>query len=459
MTIFSSLHLVSWQLHLPFLLALGAGVWFFFQWSSTGAHFLLAYTGILCGLYFGKAIPYAAAVINGVMVVLLIMFSSAPSYPGGWGLLLFLLVTPFIPLYFGMCRDRTHINFMNSYEPQVEVLQKLEKQLYELEKEHMLLDKEIGGITGLYVLGRELVEHLDINDVAENMQRILLNRPGINSVALFLHDKNAFTPVHISQKQYKDKWQAYIHMHQRRIIERQFRVLPTPAWLDREAVVYWPVWLEQDLLAAIFLTVNPDMVAQYLLEGQIFIPQIALGIKRTMLFAEVQERSRIDGLTGLYLRRYFLERFGVEVQRARRYSSTFSVFMLDLDHFKQVNDKYGHLVGDEVLKGVASLMRNILPPGSLLGRYGGEEFIVLIPLIVPLDAMKYAAKIKETLQEHVFTAGKVTFSVTTSMGVSHYPLDGKNVQELLECADKSLYWVKTHGRNGIKENVERFPLA
>ena len=99
-------------------------------------------------------------------------------------------------------------------------------------------------------------------------------------------------------------------------------------WLKDESVIFWPVRLEKDLLAAIILTTEPDIAGHYLEEGEIFIPQIALGLRRTKLFAEIEERSRIDGLTQLYLRRYFLERFQVEIQRAKRYSSVFSILAM-----------------------------------------------------------------------------------------------------------------------------------
>jgi diguanylate cyclase (GGDEF)-like protein len=186
-------------------------------------------------------------------------------------------------------------------------------------------------------------------------------------------------------------------------------------------------------------------------EGDIFIPQIALGLRRTRLFTEVQERSRVDGLTGLYLRRYFLERFQTEIQRAKRYSGIFSLLMLDIDFFKKINDTYGHIVGDKVLCGISRIFVDNVRPGDLVGRYGGEEFIILIPMSRHEEVTGIAKEINRLVSQKEFSAENEKFGVTISIGISHYPHDGTSLDDILAGADHALYWVKSHGRNGVQE--------
>jgi diguanylate cyclase (GGDEF)-like protein len=295
---------------------------------------------------------------------------------------------------------------------------------------------------------------MELGEVVDHLQRAVLKRPGIHSVAIYSWEKSAWLPLFFSQAELKEQWNDYVHRQDALFKEKNFRVLQAPEWIQGQSVVFWPVRLDKTLLAGIFLTTDPAMADTYLEEGKIIIPQISLGMRRTRLFAEVQERSREDGLTGLYLRRYFIERLQAEVQRAKRYSTGFALLMMDIDDFKKVNDTYGHLKGDEVLSLVAWVFKQCTRPGDLICRYGGEEFAILLPLAGRDQTLEIAEKIRKGVESTLFTMpadpGK-KFGITISIGVSYFP---SSEATLIPSADKALYWVKANGKNSIKEFAE-----
>ncbi|MBN1622221.1 MAG: GGDEF domain-containing protein [Endomicrobiales bacterium] len=412
---------------------------------------LSIYILVLINIYFAFALPEAAIFINSIGLILLFKTHSFEHLGIILGLIIILIVTVIIPFYFAWFKKWELGNFRKLRVPKMKKIDALQKNLNKIEERRQELEKEIGKINRLYVLGRELVEHMNISEVIDNLQRVLLNRPGVKSVSIFQWKESDWEPLYFSRIQHKDKWLSYIRSNKSIFMGKRFSLLPDPPWIADESAVFWPVQLEKELLAGIILTTEKDLASSYLEEGEIFIPLIALGLRRTSLFAEVQERSRIDGLTGLYLRRYFLELFQVEIQRAKRYSSVFSVLMVDIDFFKKVNDTYGHLVGDEVLRILSKIIVKCIPPSALIGRYGGEEFIMLLPLSSPGEALKIAKNLNSIVADHDFIVNNISIKISISLGISHYPQDGVTVKELLFASDQALYWVKTHGRNSVKE--------
>lgn len=167
------------------------------------------------------------------------------------------------------------------------------------------------------------------------------------------------------------------------------------------------------------------------------------------------ELATIDDLTQLYNRRYFFERFHQEMERARRYRRPFSCLILDIDHFKHVNDTYGHLAGDQVLVDIAQILKNNCRQSDLAGRYGGEELIVLLPETDGPGAITIANRIREMVEAHQTTDGKGDrISVTVSIGVASLTgpdFNGLNKYDrLIQYADDALLLAKKEGRNQIR---------
>ena len=174
---------------------------------------------------------------------------------------------------------------------------------------------------------------------------------------------------------------------------------------------------------------------------------------------ELLALSRTDALTGLFNRRYFEERLNEEFARSRRYGSPLSLVMLDIDHFKRINDTFGHPFGDQVLKSVALTARARLREVDLIARYGGEELIAILPETGPEDALKVCERVREAIAslglEHPGPDGTAQpVRLTASLGVATVPAaDLSSAEALLRAADVSLYAAKGAGRNRVHQHA------
>jgi len=166
----------------------------------------------------------------------------------------------------------------------------------------------------------------------------------------------------------------------------------------------------------------------------------------------LEELAHTDPLTKTLNRRALGERLGAEMERVRRYSTTMSLLLIDLDHFKQVNDNHGHLAGDEVLIEVSSLLQRVVRAVDIVARYGGEEFIVVLPETGGPGAEAFAERLRELIEGHAFVASRgKPIRLTTSIGVSSFPGFGvESVEDLLANADQALYRAKSDGRNRVR---------
>jgi diguanylate cyclase (GGDEF)-like protein len=166
---------------------------------------------------------------------------------------------------------------------------------------------------------------------------------------------------------------------------------------------------------------------------------------------KLEELSVRDGLTGLYNRRELEKRLHEEVQRARRYHRPLAVMMLDIDHFKNVNDRYGHQAGDEVLITVADLIQLNVRPVDVVCRYGGEELAVILPETEEVGARIVAERIRSTVEDSITTTPQGDMvHVTVSIGLAIFPGHGDTAAALIHSADQALYAAKHEGRNLVR---------
>jgi diguanylate cyclase (GGDEF)-like protein len=179
--------------------------------------------------------------------------------------------------------------------------------------------------------------------------------------------------------------------------------------------------------------------------------QLTSVLERAMLLSDLERLAVTDGLTGLYNYRHFQERYREEVNLCRRYHHPLAVMLIDLDGFKQVNDTYGHLEGDYLLVQVAEMLRNTLRNTELIARYGGDEFVVLMPSTNLQGGVTAANRVLQAARKTQFldTLGEPRFAITLSIGVAAYPNSTQNPVELLEKADEALETAKRSGRNRV----------
>jgi diguanylate cyclase (GGDEF)-like protein len=179
------------------------------------------------------------------------------------------------------------------------------------------------------------------------------------------------------------------------------------------------------------------------------------------LMEDQKRKANSDGLTGLINKRYLKDLLGEAIHKAEVQQSPVSVFLFDLDHFKRLNDKYGHLTGDRVLQGTAEVLRRTVRDGDIAARWGGEEFLVILPGTPKEGAWLAAEKVRKSLEIQVFQDedGKPVTKVTLSGGVATFPEDGRQQSELVAAADKALYRAKQAGRNRIVKAEPEFLSA
>lgn len=181
------------------------------------------------------------------------------------------------------------------------------------------------------------------------------------------------------------------------------------------------------------------------------VSQIALAISNLRLRENLRNSSIVDVLTGLYNRRYLDETFHREIARSQRSKESIGIIMLDVDHFKNFNDTYGHEAGDHVLHEVGLSLKQACRASDLACRYGGEEFVLLLLNADLKSTIERTAMIREELKKkHLMYGGQSLPAVNVSMGVSMYPHHGSKPEELIRCADEALYKAKHDGRDRVE---------
>jgi diguanylate cyclase (GGDEF)-like protein len=187
----------------------------------------------------------------------------------------------------------------------------------------------------------------------------------------------------------------------------------------------------------------------------IFSRQAALTIENAKLFTKVEEMALRDTLTGLYNRRYFQQILDYELNRSKRYRQPLSLVFLDIDHFKEINDRFGHSTGDQFLKQIAQKLSSLFRTTDLIARYAGDEFVAILPTTGQEGAMILATRVQQVLSEYQVMVRGRTLQVSVSIGVDTYEgSEGIGSVTLIDRADKAMYEAKTQGRNCVKNFQE-----
>ena len=177
---------------------------------------------------------------------------------------------------------------------------------------------------------------------------------------------------------------------------------------------------------------------------------LAIALVNANLYSRTKELSVRDELTQLYNRRHFQEVLPLEIKRAQRFKKPLCLLMIDIDYFKKYNDRYGHLAGDELLKEFVHLIASKIREVDFFARFGGEEFVLVLPNTPKSDGVKVADKLRMIIRDHKFSGnGKNSDRLTVSIGVASYPDDARTMEDLVDVADIALYQAKGAGRDQV----------
>jgi diguanylate cyclase (GGDEF)-like protein len=179
--------------------------------------------------------------------------------------------------------------------------------------------------------------------------------------------------------------------------------------------------------------------------------QYSAAVERAGLFENAEHLATVDALTGLIVRRHFFQTAQKEFERTKRYGHPVTIAMLDIDFFKYVNDKFGHLIGDYVLQQVAERCKSVLRSSDMIGRYGGEEFVILLPETDLEKAKRIADRIRQLVMNRPIVTERGDVNLTVSIGLACLePGSNNNLEQILDLADQALYRAKDLGRNRIQ---------
>jgi two-component system, cell cycle response regulator len=202
--------------------------------------------------------------------------------------------------------------------------------------------------------------------------------------------------------------------------------------------------------------VNDELVDEYVLRdgdlikiGRCIFKFLSGNNIENAYHEEIYRLTTIDGLTQVYNKRYFIETLEREIGRAHRYRRELSLIMFDIDHFKKINDTYGHLAGDHVLKQLASVIKARIRREDIMSRYGGEEFAIILPEIDNYNAVQFAEKIRGLVEKAVFRFEDTDIPVTISIGCASMTTELQEPHEFVRVADGHLYTAKSQGRNRV----------
>jgi diguanylate cyclase (GGDEF)-like protein len=209
------------------------------------------------------------------------------------------------------------------------------------------------------------------------------------------------------------------------------------------------------LLAYYFMFIFAYSVAGYLSQNLHRNEELLKEVLR-----QTRELSISDGLTGLYNQMHFFELLDRETRESQRHDLSYSLIIFDVDHFKNFNDSNGHLRGSETLKDIAALMKRKFRSTDLLAKYGGDEFVIILPQTDKVGAYLAAERLREGIEKQAFPGAETQpqKKITISIGLASFPEHGASDEEILNRADKALYFAKETGRNRTviyHENIEK----
>jgi diguanylate cyclase (GGDEF)-like protein len=367
----------------------------------------------------------------------------------------------------GLVLRRSTTSLFHIKEKVLGVIKEEYRSFYELDNklkgQKLHLEKAVHDISSLYQAPKEMISTSTLEDLIDCMKKSIVGYFQFSKCKLIIFSFNEKDPkidtVYNLPRPVEKEQQETLDGYEEKLCGFM-KGKKSPLIVDRNSNMTAPdeICLPENIntFIAIPLVAGDRMNGVFAIEGALlddmvrFIilgHQFAIVLERIRLYELVQELAITDGLTDVFVRRYFLERLREEIERARHFSTKLSFLMIDIDHFKQCNDEFGHLVGDTVLRETASIMKKNLREIDIIGRYGGEEFSVMLPDTAKDGALVVGERLRKAVESTAISAYDETINVKISIGIATYPDDADEINQLIDRADQMLYKAKEAGRN------------
>ena len=347
-------------------------------------------------------------------------------------------------------------------EPLIRKRFDLEEKVHPLKQRNQDLEEQKMSKDWIYNQTKKINATLEFDEMVNLIKKTLMGVKGISNFVFYIKkdeegnykqlfdynlndDMKRYVEFFLKEKEKKffDKVSSYVkfEIETEEMNHNLINLNIFPFVLKDEIIGVLLQFEDKDQRNTVAIIENIKIVSRY----------IAMGIKKSLLYNKVQQLSRKDGLTSLYLRRVFDQFSRQEFVRCKRYKSKLSLIMMDIDFFKKLNDKYGHLFGDKVLTDIAKIIMDNIKVPLTASRYGGEEFVIICPNINKKEACELAEKIRMGVKKYSFKHNNKIIHTTISGGVAEFNNRMKDESVLLKKADDNLYKAKKAGRDQIKK--------
>ncbi len=308
-----------------------------------------------------------------------------------------------------------------------------------------------------FALVQVMATKLEAGEILQTLGHMWKKRPGVKGCLILRRQLNgnwgtSFTDGHFNVQDWVRVLASHPSLARSRNIRRYSapsRQLSLPGQPFGSTCLLIPFTWDKDILALGLLEVDPVHLEESLDGYNIERKLVSIGLRRADLYDLMTERSRFDALTGAFLRRSLMERLEDGLRKSHRYNTPLFFALLDIDSFKSMNDRWGHLTGDKILVSLANGVRKLAHPGITLGRFGGDEFALIFEMDSSQEVVAWFERLRQFFSENPPWDRETVLPFTISVGVSAYLPERPPVSELMAQADHALYQAKRAGRDRV----------
>jgi diguanylate cyclase (GGDEF)-like protein len=407
-------------------------------------------------IFFNDARCFIVAVVFAVLAVVHVVTG-----PGGAGDLLFhwgtYAMALLVPLFFLRSQKSLSREFGKRHAA-------MEEQKAKVLETHQAVIREKGErldqlerLQNRFALVQVMATKLEAGEILQTLGHMWKKRTGVKGCLILRRQSNgnwgtAFSDGHFNVQDWVRVLASHPSLGRSRNIRRTSapgKQLTLPGQPFGSTCILVPFTWDKDILAIGILEVDPARLEESTDGFNIERKLVSIGLRRADLYDLMTERSRFDALTGAFLRRSFMERLEDGLRKSHRYNTPLYFALLDIDHFKALNDRWGHLAGDKVLMALSAAVRKLAHPGITLGRFGGDEFALIFEMDTANEVFAWFERLREFLGENPVRDREAVLRFTVSAGVGAYLPDRPPVSELMAQADHALYQAKKAGRDRV----------